>query len=110
VTTRWHISRDWLQFASGDEHVCAIDDGQRLWCWGANSSGQLGDTTLTDRDEPTQIGLDTDWSVVAIGSQHNCALKNDASLWCWGSNSYGELGDSTTSSRNSPTPIATLFG
>ena len=25
------------------EHACAIDKGQKLWCWGDGGSGQLGD-------------------------------------------------------------------
>ena len=35
----------------GSQHTCAIRAGQ-LWCWGYNSSGQVGDGTTTERPHP----------------------------------------------------------
>jgi alpha-tubulin suppressor-like RCC1 family protein len=41
--------------ASGGSHVCALTTAGRLWCWGSNSSGQLGDGTTTDRHAPVAV-------------------------------------------------------
>ena len=34
------------------QHVCALRDDETLWCWGANSAGQLGDGSSWSKDEP----------------------------------------------------------
>jgi uncharacterized repeat protein (TIGR02543 family) len=67
----------------------------RLYTWGNNTDGQLGDGTLTNKFTPTHIGTDEDWTKVSAGYQHTVALKSDGSLWTWGDNHYGKLGDGT---------------
>jgi alpha-tubulin suppressor-like RCC1 family protein len=32
-----------VSVAAGGAHTCAIKKDGSLWCWGANTSGQLGD-------------------------------------------------------------------
>ncbi len=41
--------------AAGEAHTCAVADGQ-VWCWGANTAGQIGDGTQTDRWSPVLVG------------------------------------------------------
>jgi len=36
-------------------HACAVTPDQRAFCWGGNSSGQLGDGTLTNRTRPVAV-------------------------------------------------------
>ena len=40
----------------GAFHACAVA-GADVWCWGQNSSGQLGDGTQRDRTTPERVGL-----------------------------------------------------
>ena len=80
--------------AAGGEHTCAVKTNGRLYCWGYNGDGQLGDGTTTNRTVPTQVsGAATDWLSVAAGGRHTCALKTNGRLYCWGWNFYGQLGD-----------------
>ena len=36
-------------------HTCGVDQNNRAYCWGLNSSGQLGDGTTTRRLTPTPV-------------------------------------------------------
>jgi prepilin-type N-terminal cleavage/methylation domain-containing protein len=42
------------QIALGGSHTCALKDAE-VFCWGSNSSGQLGDGSTTGRDTPTRV-------------------------------------------------------
>ena len=33
---------DWAAVTAGEDHTCAVKTDHSLWCWGYNSSGQLG--------------------------------------------------------------------
>ena len=94
---------NWKSSASGASHVAAIKDDGTLWIWGNNSSGQLGNNTITDRSSPIQtVTFGTNWKQVACGDQMTAAVKNDGTLWTWGRNTYGGLGDNTTAPKSSP--------
>jgi alpha-tubulin suppressor-like RCC1 family protein len=97
------VDTNWASISvAGFNHSCAIKTTGTLWCWGDNSSGQLGDGTWTQRTSPTQVGTDTNWLRSAAEDGFSCAVKTTGTLWCWGNNWDGRLGDGTTNSRNTP--------
>jgi len=78
-----------------------------LWAVGGNQSGQLGDGTRENRQEPVQLGTAT-WIDVAVGGIHTVAIRSDGSLWTWGGNLSGQLGDGSGEEvRLTPTQIGT---
>jgi alpha-tubulin suppressor-like RCC1 family protein len=79
---------------SGIVIVTATDTHGALYCFGANSSGQLGTepSILRDSVQPRQLGQATNWATVAVGSNHLCAISTASELWCIGANSFGQLG------------------
>lgn len=80
-----------------------------LKCWGENSSGELGDTTTTQRLTPVDVnGLTTGVADVSLGAFYSCAITSANALKCWGNNLYGQLGDSTKTSRSTPTNVVSL--
>ena len=81
----------WKTVSAGFGHTLAIDKDDRLWAWGANSFGQLGDGTTEQCNRPAQIGSDT-WKVVSAGMYHTLAIDSDGKLWAWGANSDDQLG------------------
>ena len=44
--------------ATGLRHSCALKADHTMFCWGANSSGELGDGTRTQRGTPVKVGGD----------------------------------------------------
>jgi len=40
---------------AGTVHVCAIANDSRVFCWGANGSGQLGNGTQVDAQVPVVV-------------------------------------------------------
>ena len=88
--------------------TCAIDDMQRLACWGDNGWGQLGDGTKLVRRTPVLVD-GAGWTAVSVGNGHTCGLQGTA-LWCWGINAYGELGDGTNAARPVPVQVTQMDG
>lgn len=98
-----------MQVAAGATHNCAVTSRGRIWCWGSNAFGQLGDGTRMMRISPVRVsGLDKGVTQVALGEAHSCALMSDGSVRCWGTNARGELGDGTAQERHSPVLVKGL--
>ncbi|TMA25452.1 MAG: hypothetical protein E6J78_17410 [Deltaproteobacteria bacterium] len=103
------LPASWTTVAAGSQHTCAVGSDGSLWCWGINSSGQLGQGGITPSFSmtPLKVGTATNWTIATSSSQTTCALRSDQSLWCWGSNGSGQTGvPNTTNPVTSPTPVA----
>ena len=100
---------NWKLVAGGYYHTAAIKTDGTLWTWGYNSSGQLGDNTVTPKSSPVQtVAGGTNWQQVAGGYYHTAAIKTDGTLWTWGHNANGQLGDNTVAIKSSP--VQTVAG
>jgi alpha-tubulin suppressor-like RCC1 family protein len=82
-------------------------NAEKLYTWGSNTYGQIGDSSTTNRTSPVLIGTGTNWTYIACGELHSVAVKSDGTLWAWGYNLYSRLGDSTTTNRTTPVKIGT---
>jgi alpha-tubulin suppressor-like RCC1 family protein len=71
----------------------AIKTNGTLWGWGGNGSGLIGESDISSRPYPTQIGTDSNWETLATGAAHALALKTDGTLWAWGVGFNGQTGD-----------------
>lgn len=96
--------------AGGHFSVYLRDDG-RLYAWGDNSRGQLGDGTTQIRARPTAVVGLTSVSQVAAGYQHVLAVRSEGqdSLYAWGDNSLGQLGISAVLSPDACLTLPTLI-
>lgn len=87
--------------SAGGGHTCALLGTGVIQCWGAGSSGQLGDDTTLGRPAPAPVMGITDGTSVSAGRLHTCA-KTRAGTRCWGNNDFGQLGDGTNTTRLTP--------
>lgn len=85
---------DWTCVSAGGSHSLAIRAG-RLYSWGVNSNGQLGQNNTTSLAIPTQVGSDTDWTWCSAGISWSVAVKGGQLLTC-GSNASFQTGLNTS--------------
>ncbi len=84
------------RLAAGHHHACAIDASTKLYCWGDNSFGQLGETSLLATGTPRIpfAAMPDQWTSVSAGDQHTCGIRN-GTLYCWGDNNHEQSGGSS---------------
>ncbi|MCB9597732.1 MAG: hypothetical protein H6719_33755 [Sandaracinaceae bacterium] len=70
----------------------AIDAQGRLWTWGHNGRGQLGDGTTTSRHEPRVVPGLPPVVEAALPGNFGCALDREDQVWCWGRGTEGQIG------------------
>jgi alpha-tubulin suppressor-like RCC1 family protein len=108
--------------AIGGDFACAIVSGI-AYCWGDNTSGQLGNGSMVSSSSPVGVeGLTSNVVSIAAGGDSACAIvagPADAGgpdagtadggavsggVMCWGDNTFGQLGNGSTTS--SPVPVS----
>ena len=79
-----------------------------MFGWGQNLYGYLGDSTTTDRTQPTaSVAAPANVKAIDAGSLHSCAVSTNGGLWCAGNNSDGQLGDGTITNRTAGVAVGT---
>jgi len=72
------------QVMAGEEHTCAVALNDRAFCWGSNSSGQLGDGTRTTRFKPVAVKGGLRVRQLSTHMRVNLALTTDGRTYWWG--------------------------
>jgi len=112
-------SRTYSSISTGGNHTCALTARGDAFCWGRNSSGQLGNgdygniaETENDKYSSTPVAVlgHLKFASISAGDRHTCALTPQGKAYCWGRNHDGELGDGTTNDSNEAGPQAVLGG
>ncbi len=89
-----NVMRPWETLVGGNQHTCAKRDDGSIACWGSNSSGQLGDATITYSEVPTPVVSTETFRTLGAGMNHTCAASMRGDLFCWGNNTTGQAGGS----------------
>jgi alpha-tubulin suppressor-like RCC1 family protein/O-glycosyl hydrolase len=90
--------------AASYSHSCAVTAAARVWCWGGNTDGELGDGTTETRLTPVEVAGTGPVSAVTTSESDSCALLDSGGIDCWGSNLSGQLGNKTENPSLVPTP------
>lgn len=96
---------DASEVMSGDEHTCAIAQGE-VYCWGLNNVGQLGRDpgVIGFSRSPLKVPGISGASDLTVGFDHNCVIAGGRAI-CWGSDWLGKLGIRTGCATWTPSPI-----
>lgn len=94
----------------GNGHTCALDTDGKVYCWGYNANGQLGNSSTTQRTYPVAVTTSGVLSgkvikAISAGDSNSHALSTDGLAYAWGYNVNGELGNNSTT--RSLAPVAT---
>ena len=100
--------QQFVAIAAGAYHACAATATGVAYCWGDNSSGQLGTgaPTTTDQPAPTVVSGPYAFTGLTAGFAHSCGLTGSGATYCWGDNSVGELGTGNTTASNVPVAVS----
>ena len=98
---------------TGAYHTCAIAYNNNAYCWGDNSTGQLGNSSTTNssvRVAVSSSGVLSGKTIksVTTGLTHSCALASDNNAYCWGYGNFGQLGDTSTTNTTVPVAVSTI--
>ena len=104
------VSQDftWVQASAGYLFSVALGSDGKLYSWGDNTYGQLGNNTTTEHHTPEPVNMPQNapsgftWKQEAVGSLHALGLGSDGNLYSWGSNDHNQLGDGTATERHAP--------
>ena len=102
---------NWVKFKTSGLHTFAINTSSKLWAWGDNLYGQLGNGTTTDLNSPIQIGTDN-WSKIEASNSRTYGIKTNGTLWAWGRNNFSGIkllgvGNTFNSQYDAPIQIGT---
>ena len=97
--------------SSGGNWSAGITTDGKLWTWGQNTSGALGQNlaTTTVTSSPVQIATNTSFVWVSAGQSGGLAISaSPYTLWGWGQNTNGQLTDGSIVNRSSPVQITAI--
>ena len=90
----------------------AIGDDGKVYGWGNNTYGQLGDSTFDSPNTPVEALMPEGvfFTDIDAGFAHSIALGDDGRTYAWGNNHYGQLGFVTSGNWPFPGEVATPPG
>ena len=102
-------ANDLIQLAPSTRFACALKSDGKVYCWGDDTNGRLGNgaTTAAQSTMGLVSGL-SDMTQVATGENHACAVKADGTAWCWGLNTDGQLGNGSNTASDVPVKVSNI--
>ncbi len=96
------VTSTFTKVSKGNRHTCAIRADQKLYCWGYNTNGNIGDGTLVNKQTPVAVDAANNYTQIAAGNFFTCGILSSGVLKCWGLNTNNSVGDNSTTQRTTP--------
>ena len=103
------------QIASDFKAAFALDKDGKLYSWGIDNDGVLGQGGKANEqrvEKPTLITSLTHTKIIQIATHYTSAfaIDEEGRLYSWGNNYVGQLGHGDEKNRNKPTLVRALSG
>ncbi|HYW32036.1 MAG TPA: Ig-like domain-containing protein, partial [Gemmatimonas sp.] len=99
--------RHYNQLVTFARFTCGLKTDGKVWCWGSNSWGTLGDGSNRNFSSvPVQVAGNSTFTTIAAGADHACGITTANAMVCWGHNDWGQFGINNTSSPDFPVVAA----
>ena len=100
------------EIASGARHSLAIDSSGKVYAWGHNGSGQLGNNSTVNALTPVAVQAPADKNIIQVSGSgwlgaSSSALTSNGAVYSWGRDLDGQLGDGTN--NDSSVPVITTI-
>jgi len=101
--------------ACGGYNSVALDNTGKIWTWGLNVEGELGNGNYTTTNVAGPVSSTNTFTAIAAGADHVIALQSNHTVWAWGTDFWGELGNGATGNgdellSNVPVQVSGLSG
>jgi|GEM_PF-1698453 len=99
-------TREWISISAGFEFSTGVTADGKLWSWGFNGNGQLGQGDYFQRTEPMEITAVSEvWKDCEAGSSFVYATTDENAMYAWGANIHGQLGFNDAAERRIPEKV-----
>ena len=94
-------------YIAGPGHSLAVTSGGKVFAWGYNTDGELGDDGTANSDVPVKVRLTADAKVTAVaaGELQSLAVTSNGAVLAWGGNNFGQLGDGNYKGSDVPVRV-----
>jgi alpha-tubulin suppressor-like RCC1 family protein len=106
VPIQWNLGWGLIKnITSGETHSIVLAASGRVYLFGSNGFGQLGDGTSTSRNFPAELNLNETIIEMSGGVSHTLLLNSKNEIYSFGKNAFGELCDGTLNPLLTPRKI-----
>ncbi|MBQ3462464.1 MAG: hypothetical protein IJH36_05020, partial [Clostridia bacterium] len=102
--------------AGGNQTLVITDTNFKVYAWGQNTNGQLGNDSKINAAAPIQVlkggsfNADADSQLknvfrASMGNDHAVVIRDDGYVWAWGLNDLGQLGTVTVTQSSVPVQV-----
>lgn len=117
ITTNFNLNPDEkvISINVGNSHSIAYTSLKRVFTWGFNGDGAIGDGTTTNRSLPSDISSSFSFASgeevtqMALGDVYCLIMTNQNHFYAWGSNFYGNFGNGNNFNSLVPITVSPVF-
>jgi alpha-tubulin suppressor-like RCC1 family protein len=96
------------EIVCGAGHSLILTEDYRVYAWGFNKVGQLGQGDFVDRAVPCEVSLPNDVCHIRSGAGHCFALTKEGRVYSWGFSEYYQTGHNSQENLSCPTLLRNL--